>query len=160
MTKTIISCSPRNNLLTLKNALPVPCIINIIYMCISFYSTCAHCCNTSSLNLRNPSCTLGSFRGKDRKCVKGCFFLKLSTRTSTRVTADETAALWEPVITVRQRRKVDRKYFVSNSTLWPVLCSWPSPIGPSTPCLGMLIDVFVSNSRRLRVSPFFPMMYL
>lgn len=34
------------------------------------------------------------------------------------------------------------------------------PICPSTPCFGMLMDVFVSNSRRLRVSPFFPMMYL
>lgn len=41
-----------------------------------------------------------------------------------------------------------------------MLLLYATPICPSTPCLGMLIDVFVSNSRRLRVSPFFPMMYL
>jgi len=44
--------------------------------------------------------------------VKGCFFRKLSTRSSTRVTADETAALWEPVITVRQRKKIKENIFV------------------------------------------------
>lgn len=70
--------------------------------------TLEHCCNTPSLKLENPSWTLGWFRGNDRKCVKGCFFRKLSTRTSTLVTAEETAALWEPVITVRQRMKVEK----------------------------------------------------
>ncbi len=73
--------------------------------------TCEHCFTTSSLNLRNPSWTLGSFSGNDRKCVKGCFFRKLSTRTSTRVTADETAAFWEPVTTVGQRKKDERQSF-------------------------------------------------
>lgn len=75
------------------------------------YSTCVYRCSTSSLNFKNPSWILGPFRGNDRKCVKGCFFLKLSIRTSIRVTADDTAALWEPVITVRQRKKFEREYF-------------------------------------------------
>lgn len=92
-------------------------LVITIYLYISLYGTCEHCCKTSSLNLRNPSWILGSFRGNDRKCVKGCFFRKLSTRTSTRVTADETAAFWEPVITVRQRKKVRWKSFVSETAL-------------------------------------------
>lgn len=66
--------------------------------------TWEHCCSTSSLNRRNPSWIAGWLRGNDRKCVKGCFFRKLSTRTSTRVTADETADLLGAVITVSKRR--------------------------------------------------------
>lgn len=78
----------------------------VVYLVVSFpNSTCEHCSSTSSLNLRNPSWILGWLKGKDRKCVKGCFFRKLSTRTSTRVTADETADLLGPVITVRKRRR-------------------------------------------------------
>lgn len=115
--------------------------------------TCEHCCNTSSLKFKNPSWIWGWFKGNDKKCVKGCFFRKLSTRTSTRVTAEDTAALWKPVMTVRQ----------TQWTLLDVLSlvfHWFSPICPSTPCFGMLMDVLVSDSRRLRVSPFLPMMYL
>lgn len=66
---------------------------------LHFDGTFEHCSNTSSLNFKNPSWILGWFKGNDRKCVKGCFLRKLSTRTSTRVTADDTAALWKPVIT-------------------------------------------------------------
>lgn len=83
----------------------------VIYAFLSF-STCEHCCNTSSLNLRNPSWILGWFKGNDRKCVNGCFFRKLSTRTSTRVTADDTADLWGAVITVSHRKKVRRMQWV------------------------------------------------
>lgn len=90
------------------------------YLCFFLHYTCEHCFNTSSLKPRNPSWSLGSFRGNDRKCVKGCFFRKLSTRTSTRVTADETAALWEPVITKKTKRKSWEKCFVSESALKPV----------------------------------------
>lgn len=35
-----------------------------------------------------------------------------------------------------------------------------SPICPSTPCFGMLMEVLVSDSSRLRVSPFLPIIYL
>lgn len=69
-----------------------------------FWSTCEHSFNTSSLNLKNPSLTLGSFSGNDRKWVKGCFLRKLSTRTSTRVITEETEALCEPVITFQSKR--------------------------------------------------------
>lgn len=107
----------RYNVLILNNTWPPLALIITIHISVSFYSTCEHCCNTSSLNLRNPSWSLRSFRGNDRKCVKGCFFRKLSTRTSIRVTADETAALWEPVMTVRQSKKVERESFVSECSL-------------------------------------------
>lgn len=71
---------------------------------VSFHnSTCEHCCSTCSLNLRNPSWILGWLKGNDRKCVNGCFLRKLSTRTSTRVTADDTADLLGAVITVSNR---------------------------------------------------------
>lgn len=78
----------------------------VVYLVVSFASsTCEHCSSTSSLNLRNPSWILGWLKGNDRKCVKGCFLRKLSTRTSTRVTADETAALLGAVITVSNKRR-------------------------------------------------------
>lgn len=41
-----------------------------------------------------------------------------------------------------------------------VLCVFYSPISPSTPGLGMLMEVRVSVSSLFLVSPFFPMMYL
>lgn len=135
----------------------------VVYLIVSFAnSTCEHCCSTSSLNLRNPSWILGWLKENDRKCVKGCFFRKLSTRTSTRVTADETADLLGAVITVSNRRR-PRGWIEFTCWWWWWWwwrCSSSPPICPSTPCFGMLMDVFVSNSRRLRVSPFFPMTYL
>lgn len=97
---------------------PPPAFINTIHY---FYSTSEHCCSTSSLKLRNPSWILESFNGNDRKCVKGCFFRKPSMRTSIRVTADETAALWEPVTTVRKRKKVMGGGNNSLTVVWSVL---------------------------------------
>lgn len=42
----------------------------------------------------------------------------------------------------------------------PLLCLLSSPISPSTPGLGMLMQVRVSVSSLFLVSPFFPMTYL
>lgn len=74
--------------------------------------TCEHCCRTCSLNVRNPSWISGRLKGNDKKCVKGCFLRKLSTRTSTLVTADDTADLLAAVITVsnREAKKISWVY--------------------------------------------------
>lgn len=71
----------------------------------AYWPTWEQCSNTSSLKRLNPSWICGWFRAKDRKWVNGCFLRKLSIKTSTRVTADATAAFWEPVITDKPQHK-------------------------------------------------------
>lgn len=82
-------------------------------------STLEHRSRTSSLNFRKCSWISAWFKAKDRKCVNGCLALKLSTRSSMRVTADVTADLCCPVITVPKKKKHTR----TGINNYPMRCS-------------------------------------